>query len=443
MNIPNSVTEIGVSAFLGCENLTSVTIPNSVTTIDRMAFMDCSKISSLSIGNSVKSINDGAFSRCSGLSSLTIPSSVTKIGENAFYCCSSLTTISVDIKNSYYDSRENCNAIIETSNNELILGCQNTIIPNSVTSIGHGAFRECSGLTSISIPSSVTSIGSYAFDDCNNLTSIDISDLDAWCRITFAEYSFTNDHRLFLNGEEIKELVIPNSVTSIGNYAFSCCSGLTSVTIPNSVTNIGYEAFYGCSGLTSVTIGSGIKTIDNLVFVYCYELTDVYCYAKEVPSTHPNAFETSGIEYATLHVLDASIDLYKAVEPWKNFKEIVALEGDTPPEPGEKKCATPSITYINGEIVFSCETEGVSYVYSCDKPESQVGKVESKFTPDTKYTVIVFATKEGWEDSDIATAEIDVRGLAGQLIKGDTNGDGVVDITDAVGVVNIILEKNE
>ena len=164
------------------------------------------------------SIGDNAFSRCIGLTSITIPSSVMSIGIGAFSGCTNLTNITVDEKNTIYDSRNNCNAIINKETNTLIQGCKTTTILSSVTSIGDYAFSGCTGLTSITIPSSVTSIGSMAFSGCTGLTSI----------------------------------TIPSSVTSIGNSAFSGCTGLTSITIPSSVTSIGNSAFYGCENLTNV-----------------------------------------------------------------------------------------------------------------------------------------------------------------------------------------------
>ncbi|MBO5809502.1 MAG: leucine-rich repeat domain-containing protein [Bacteroidales bacterium] len=193
--IPNSVTSIGGSAFYKCYNLTSIEIPNSVTSIGGSAFSDCINLTSIEIPNSVTSIGDNAFNGCSNLTSIEIPNSVTSIGEAAFSRCFNLTNITVENGNPVYDSRNNCNAIIETSTNILINGCMNTIIPDNITTIGYGVFAEFTLLTSIEIPNSVTSIGDYAFYGCSNLTSIEI----------------------------------PNSVTSMGMWVFWNCSNLTSI----------------------------------------------------------------------------------------------------------------------------------------------------------------------------------------------------------------------
>ena len=219
-----SVTSIGIYAFYKCRGLTSVTIPNSVT-----------------------SIGYGAFSYCSGLTSVTIPNSVSYIGEAAFSSCSGLTSVTVDKNNGTYDSRDNCNAIIETSTNKLIVGCNNTIIPNSVTAIGEYAFSSCSGLTSVTIP---------------------------------------------------------NSVTSIGEYAFDYCSRLTSVTIPNSVTSIGYRAFSDCARLTKLV-----------------------SLAVEPPTCGNGAFKEVDKTTCQLLVPEESINKYKTADQWKEFLNILGYDG--------------------------------------------------------------------------------------------------------------------
>ena len=341
ITIPNSVTSIGEKAFEGCSSLASVSIGNGVTSIGRYAFRSCSSLTSITIPNSVTKIGDSAFSGCSGLTSVTIGNSVTSIGGSTFYGCSSLTSITIPnnvtvIKNGAF---YNCSSLTSVT------------IGNSVTNIGSSAFSKCSSLTSviwnaenyadfssyaaapfynvnktitsftfgdnvrhiptylcyymnqltsITIPHSVTSIGEGAFYNCSSLTKTNYTgDVTSWCKINFGSYAANPiyySRNFYINDQEIKDLVIPNtvdkipnsafencssltsvtignSVTSIGNYAFGDCSSLTSVTIGNSVTSIGYNAFDDCSSLTSVTIPNSVTSIGDNAFEYCYGLT--------------------------------------------------------------------------------------------------------------------------------------------------------------------------
>jgi len=198
------------------------------------------------------------------------------------------------------------------------------------------------------------------------------------------------------------------------------------------VTRIGYSAFYDCGGLTSITIGSGVKNIFGKAFAECPELTDVYCYAENVPSTNTDAFEGSYIDYSVLHVLMASVDAYMAVEPWKNFKTIVGLDGTMPEEPETPKCAPPTIAFVDGKLKFSCETDGVEYV-----SEVTVADAKKNYSSEVSltgiYTVSVYATKMGYDNSDVSTMEFTLD-AGGEPC--DVNKDGQVDVADIATIIS-------
>ena len=273
VTIGNSVTSIGGAAFYGCSSLTSITIPESVTSIGESAFEGCSSLTSVTIPESVTSIGNSTFGKCSSLTSITIPNSVTSIGESTFYGCSSLTSVTIG---------NGVTSIGEST----FYGCSSLIsitIPNSVTSIGKYAFQDCSSLTSITIPNSVTSIGSYAFYECSSLTKTNyIGDIAGWCNIMLGN-NYANpmyySHNFYINDQEIKDLVIPNSVTSIGESAFAFCSSLTSVT---------------CEAETPPTIGN------------TYTFGGV---SKSIP----------------VYVPCGCVEAYKAANGWEDFTNIQEL----------------------------------------------------------------------------------------------------------------------
>ena len=248
-------------------------------------------------GKLVTSISDFAFSNCTALTSITIPDCVTSIGEGAFRGCESLTSITVDKNNPIYHSEGNC--LIETESKTLIVGCQNSVIPDSVTSIDAYAFNRCTRLTSIIIPDSVTSISPGAFRGCESLTSITIPfvgvvDVSSNCLGCFFDTTSKSNLKVpaslksvvvtggetigsdaFRGCTSLTSVTIPDSATAIGDGAFYGCTSLTSITIPKSVTSIGSDAFSGCTSLASITLPDSVTWLGERVFYGCTSLTSV------------------------------------------------------------------------------------------------------------------------------------------------------------------------
>ena len=347
--IPNSVTTIGDWAFLYCSSLTSVTIPDSVTAIGDCAFESCSSLTSVTIPDSVISIGNYAFGWCESLTSVTIGDSVTTIGSGAFSGCTGELIINSKIIEDNYTSKPGW--LNGAKFTKLTIG-------DSVTTIGDYAFSSCSSLTSVTIPDSVTTIGYGAFGGCENLEAVHITDLVAWCNIDFVNpltdgsvdlsaNPLSYAHNLYLNGELVTDLVIPdgvneiklmafalcesinsvtigNGVTTIGDVAFYNCSSLTSVTIGDSVTTIGYAAFYDCSILTSVTIGDSVTTIREWAFTWCSSLTSVYCKATTPPTGGSYMFYNNA-SGRKIYVPMESVEAYKSAEWWSEYAD--AIEG--------------------------------------------------------------------------------------------------------------------
>ena len=301
-----SVTSIGDKAFYECRSLTSINIPASVTSIGNEAFGGCSSLTAITIPEGVTNIGGYVFCGCN-LSCIRIPASVKSIGEAAFANCGEVEEIIVASGNVNYDSRDNCNAIIETSSGELVAGCVSTIIPEGVTSIGYGAFAGLEGLSSIAIPESVTSIGAQAFSWCKGLTSI-----------TFSEKS---------------------RLISIGSWAFQGCISLTSITIPESVTSIGSGILLSCSSLTTITCKAitppfaNISTFDNV--------------DKSIP----------------VYVPAGSVAAYKSAQYWNEFTNIQAIPTN---DIASGTCGDNLTWRLTEEGELIIEGTGAMYDYSYD-----------------------------------------------------------------------------
>ena len=318
--IQDGTKAITTSAFGGCSGLTSVMIPDGVTNIGDSAFRSCFDLTSVTIPDSVTSIGDDAFSDCNpNLLISCIPGSYAqsyaeskKINTNTTGMCTwsldgeRVLTISGNGAMGDYEYTYQSNYGSFRANIPWGTSIKSVVIENGVTKIGNNAFRGCSALTSVIIPDSVTSIGDSAFSGCTRLTGVYINDLAAWCRIGFSGSNpLDYAHNLYVNNELDTELTIPDSVTSIANYAFSGCTGLTSVTIPDSVTSIGDSAFSGCTGLTNVTIPESVTSIGDNAFRDCSSDLVIVC----VPGSYAQSYaESNKIKTNTIGMCTWSLD---------------------------------------------------------------------------------------------------------------------------------------
>ena len=282
VNIPSKVTIIYDKSFSGCEKLNSIQLPSGVTSIGKSAFGGCKNLRSVVLPESLEVIDKNAFANCRGLDSLTIPAKVESIGEKAFVCCTSLKSLKVAEGNSVYDSRNNCNAIIETASSTLIVGCSTTIVPHDVTTIGANAFREMP-FTDDMLPAGVRTIGEGAFSECST----------------------------------DKALIIPESVDSIAKGAFFLCD-TDSIIIHGQLSFLEMNTFESCENLTYIELPSSLKHIGDHPFQDCENLQKIACKAPTPPECSYWSFKYAG-KQMTLEVPKESVELYREATVWENF----------------------------------------------------------------------------------------------------------------------------
>ena len=345
--LPESLTTIPNGMFYECYQLTSIEIPKNITSIDAYAFGRC-PISEIEIPASVTYIGEATFAKCKNLTSITIPNNVTDIGMNAFLGCSNMKTVT--LSNNISGIREGC--FKECTNLESV------IIPNGVKFIDKWAFASCSSLSSIDIPETVEEIGEQAFTNCSSLTQLfipksvvnfKINKYDNWWQYSYRSIIYgcnslkslvvDEDNPVYDSRNNCNAIIetasntlvagcvattIPEGITTIGLHAFDDFQDLTSITLPRSLKKIELRAFYR-TGFHEISIPKNVTFIGDYAFSMCDSLKDFYCYAKNVPETEYTVFYFLNIGEITLHVPAASISAYQAVEPWKNFKEIVAV----------------------------------------------------------------------------------------------------------------------
>ena len=406
--IPSTITHedkvygvigIGSSAFGYCRSLTSVTIPNSVTSIGGSAFWDCSSLISVSISNSITSIGNYAFNMCSSLTSVTIPTNVKIVGEEAFSSCESLTSVTWNAKKcADFDGYDN-----------IFTGCENITSLSFGDSVEHipaylCAERWAKNLTSLTIPERVTSIGYNAFSGCESITKTNYTgDIAGWCNIEFA-YKSSNpisySHNLYINEQEIKDLVIPDSVKSILDYAFYGCSSLQEIIIHNSVTDIGDYAFDECPNLRLLVIGTGVLSIGTgksqpLKAIWLtntppaghnyfgatinYVSNEQYRFSKGTTYVYPylsSMFEVDGLKYVPISPSERTCDIidcvYDSTMAQITVNPTVSYQGIEMTVKKIKPCAFYQNDYIKELSIANQGDIESSAFYQCKNIETLV-----------------------------------------------------------------------
>ncbi len=451
--IPNGVRSIGNGAFKNCSGLSPITIPTSVISIGRDAFRECDYLTSVIIGDGVVSIDGFAFYNCSSLATITIGSSVANIGGFAFAECSKLAdviSLNISVPPINYEAFYNSNDYLATLHVpfQALDAYKSTdpwsrfskIVPVEGTQqmlvLTYKVDGEVYKTYEIEYDMEITpepepTKKGMTFSGWSEIPKkmpardITVTGTFSWSKLTkdkviYEVIDTLNNFSKVIGNDNASGEIIIDSVEINGCYY--------------KPTAIADKAFFGCKDITKIEISKNVANIGERSFANIDKLTDVTCYADEIPNTDRTAFENSYLGYVTLYVPYESVEKYKDVGPWKDFKNVVAIEGTEPKF--TEQCENPIISFVDGKLTFNCKTEGATCHYEITNTDMLSG-TGNEVLLDAVYYIVVYATKEGYKDSEKVTYKIEWKKQIGE--RGDVNGDGKVDVEDVVETVNIIL----
>ena len=477
--IPPTIKSIPYRAFYRCYKLKKVEMSENIVTIGEEAFASCEALKDIELSENLTNLGRMAFARCLILSTIVIPEHVETIGYGCFSNCAELSEIYVDFNNDILDSRENCNAIIESDTNVLIVGCKNTIIPDGIVSIGKAAFYDCNNLVSINIPDGITRIENSAFFSCESLSNVVIP--ESVEEIGSGAFDYCRS---------ITSLKLPSNLTKINSWTFDNCSGLKSITIPEKVTDIDDGAFSFCDNLEEVKLPDGLERIGDCTFAYCKKLNNI-----EIPSSilsigegaFSKSYELKNITFAgrapasigkncfegiTMSAYYPSNDITWTSDIMQNYGGTITwipLE-----EANNIEVLINNIGSTNSNATIVAPTEGWkegenTFVVSCDNVCAVIvsndnGKTYERLiasetndgysftadgmTADTIITIMVLGDING--DGKLSTADVTKLKAASlqkvnldtaTLIAADVNGDGEITTADITKLKEVIVQK--
>lgn len=385
ITLPNSIKVMGNSCFSGCGSLESIKLPEDITTLGEYSFQNCGLLETLTLPENLTAIGEFCMSGCHSLTSIEIPDGVTSIGSYAFYVCSNMRSVKLPVG-------------ITSIPEACFMGCDaiETIdVPYGVTALEDECFSGCKSLAEVSLPNSLTKLGRACFNECSNLKNIILPN-----SVTSVE------EECFNQCEGLEWAILSNALTTLGNRCFYSCEKLKSITLPESMESLGNDCFHDCTLLETISFPESLKWFGGACFKECSSLANVYCKWDEPTDVHVAAIDFEGIfTEAILHVPEGTAKAYKATEPWNQFKYIIE---DGKPVTIEK-CATPEISYRDKQLTFTSATEGAQYHYTItadDATSAEAYTETGTVTLAAAYGISVYASAEGYANSDAATATL-------------------------------------